>query len=175
MSRRRHAYWLPASHIAGLDLRPHVRLNTRFLRALSSAVEHYLDMVGVTGSIPVVPTRTPVRFSSATPRRFRSLKFLRRQGNSWLSILIGEASRWRIGRWRMPLLPSAVVTQCRHDDCADRIRNRHALPINRSIISPGRRVAAISFALHLFFGVAIHVGTNLTYCVGTPISGKLTD
>ena len=31
---------------------------TGFLeRALSSAVEHYLDMVGVTGSIPVVPTR----------------------------------------------------------------------------------------------------------------------
>src|SRR5262245_31252915 len=26
-------------------------------RARSSAVEHYLDMVGVTGSIPVAPTR----------------------------------------------------------------------------------------------------------------------
>ena len=27
------------------------------LWAVSSAVEHYLDMVGVTGSIPVLPTR----------------------------------------------------------------------------------------------------------------------
>jgi hypothetical protein len=29
------------------------------IRARSSAEEHYLDMVGVTGSIPVAPTRFP--------------------------------------------------------------------------------------------------------------------
>jgi hypothetical protein len=28
-----------------------------FVRARSSAEEHYLDMVGVTGSIPVAPTK----------------------------------------------------------------------------------------------------------------------
>src|SRR5690606_25493900 len=34
-------------------------------RAVSSAVEHYLDMVGVTGSIPVPPTR----FEEKRPER----------------------------------------------------------------------------------------------------------
>jgi large subunit ribosomal protein L36 len=35
-------------------------------RALSSAVEHYLDMVGVTGSIPVAPTRRCLKPADCT-------------------------------------------------------------------------------------------------------------
>ena len=46
--------------------------------ALSSAVEHYLDMVGVTGSIPVVPTiRPPCRQLVLTMKVRNSLKSLR--------------------------------------------------------------------------------------------------
>ena len=37
------------------------RYELRRARARSSAEEHYLDMVGVTGSIPVAPTINPCR------------------------------------------------------------------------------------------------------------------
>src|SRR5690606_35618743 len=43
----------PRRLYAGSGLRYHAR---PAMRARSSAVEHYLDMVGVTGSIPVAPT-----------------------------------------------------------------------------------------------------------------------
>ena len=46
--------------------------------AVSSAVEHYLDMVGVTGSIPVLPTNPTLRypqFSAGTPVRRIALQF----------------------------------------------------------------------------------------------------
>ena len=35
-----------------------IHYHSASFRARSSAVEHYLDMVGVTGSIPVAPTTT---------------------------------------------------------------------------------------------------------------------
>src|SRR5690348_1241508 len=40
-------------------------------RARSSAGEHYLDMVGVTGSIPVVPTTLRLRLRVAQPQDHR--------------------------------------------------------------------------------------------------------
>ena len=42
-----------------------IRLSTASSRARSSAVEHYVDIVGVTGSIPVAPTSVWVPLSSA--------------------------------------------------------------------------------------------------------------
>ncbi len=51
--------WVPASHIrVYLDL-GHGCLALVW-RVRSSAVEYYVDIVGVTGSIPVAPTITPL-------------------------------------------------------------------------------------------------------------------
>ena len=47
-------------------------------RAVSSAVEHYLDMVGVTGSIPVLPTTFSTKSRDTLKRLSDAVFFVRR-------------------------------------------------------------------------------------------------
>src|SRR5205085_2593930 len=54
-----------------------------FIRARSSAGEHYLDMVGVTGSIPVVPTILRARSARRMSRRSPGSTFTRVSDALW--------------------------------------------------------------------------------------------
>ena len=54
--RLRTTVQIRIAHKSGLDSADRHRYKLPISGARSSAVEHYLDMVGVTGSIPVAPT-----------------------------------------------------------------------------------------------------------------------
>src|SRR5689334_21550129 len=73
------------------------------MRARSSAGEHYLDMVGVTGSIPVAPTMLRSRSERRMPRRSRQAKagFLHPQASYGLA---GHASPFGL-RMAQPCTP----------------------------------------------------------------------
>src|SRR5690606_29244250 len=80
----------------------------RVFRAVSSAVEHYLDMVGVTGSNPVPPTTRCV--DSLTPLYFWFFSQLReRRTADPADLLMSTATNW--GRpWATGIvLPSSVA------------------------------------------------------------------
>src|SRR3979411_407468 len=61
-----HSIALPCPHRA-FPLNP--RAVPRWFRARSSAGEHYVDIVGVTGSIPVAPTILSNMLDPLSPRR----------------------------------------------------------------------------------------------------------
>src|SRR5678816_2666922 len=63
------------------------------LWAVSSAVEHYLDMVGVTGSIPVLPTSYRSGTGNRTsPRHFAAaLRCVRHSGDARRGLVLARA------------------------------------------------------------------------------------
>src|SRR5687767_5305647 len=65
-------------------------IRPRFFRAHSTAVEHYLDTVGVVGSKPAGPTGHPPEPSK---------KFDRLRGGWPQAPLPGYAERWRFNCW----------------------------------------------------------------------------
>ncbi len=80
-SRRSTRCWPPESPAAGRktaarrlpeagnSVKPGAPFAAVVARARSSAGEHYLDMVGVTGSIPVAPTTIPLDFARFLAKR----------------------------------------------------------------------------------------------------------